>query len=189
MRARNLIPLAALGAVLLAGCGDRNLVLNVDVLSYLDPSLVQFEFGPLPAAPGGLATGEVVIIKDARINLIERPNDLTKVQNVTLSFAAEVRDSTGSGADTLRIYLADDNTDPLTTAAVATLPVALVDGQSDSVHVDIGGDQRLIGLFDGNSMRLCATNSARGPTSGADLNGRLRFTTIRATVIAGRKGL
>lgn len=189
MRARNLVPLAALGAVLLTGCGDRNLVLNVDVLSYLDPAATQFAFGPLPAVPGGLATGEIVVIQDARINLIERPNDLTKVQSVSLSFAAQVNDSTGSGADTLRLYLADENTDPLTTIPVATLPVALVEGQSDTVHVDVTGDQRLLGLFDGNSLRLSATNSARGPASGADLNGRMRFTAIRATVIAGRKGL
>jgi hypothetical protein len=189
MRARNLIPLAALGAVLLTGCGDRNLVLNVDVLSYLDPAVTQFAFGPLPAVPGGLTTGEVAIIQDVRINLIQRPNDLAKVQSVTLSFSAQVKDSTGAGADTLRLYMADDNTDPLTTIPVVVLPVALVDGQSDTVHVDVGGDQRLIDLFNGNTVRLSATNSVRGPSSGPDLNGRLKFTEIRATVIAGRKGL
>ena len=190
MRPRLLmLVVSAVTLVLLAGCGDRNLVIAIDVLSYLDPSLTQFAFGPLPAAPGGIATGEIAVIRDVNINLVERPNDLTKVQSVSLEFGAEVRDSTGSGADTLRLYLSDTATDPLTTTAVATLPVALVDGQVDTVNVSVAGDQRLADLFNGKSLRLSATNSARGPVSGADLNGRLKFTKITATVVAGRKGL
>lgn len=183
------LAVSATALALLAGCGDRNLVIAVDVLSYLDPTVTQFAFGPLPAVPGGIATGEIAVVKDVHINLVERPNDLTKVQSVSLQFGAEVRDSTGSGADTLRLYLSDNATDPLTTPAVATLPVALVAGQVDTVNVSVSGDQRLADLFNGNSLRMSATNSARGPASGADLNGRLKFTKITATVIAGRKGL
>ena len=58
MRPRLLmLAVSAVTLALLAGCGDRNLVIAIDVLSYLDPSLTQFAFGPLPAAPGGIATG------------------------------------------------------------------------------------------------------------------------------------
>ena len=93
MRARMLQPtMLAFAAALLAGCGDRNLVVNVDVLSYLDPSATQFAFGPVPPQPGGFASGEVAIVKDAQINLIERPNDLAKTQSVSLTFAAQVTD-------------------------------------------------------------------------------------------------
>ncbi len=190
MRVRILRPtMIALVAALLAGCGDRNLVVNVDVLSYLDPSTTQFGFGPVPPQPGGFATGEVAIVKDVEINLIERPNDLAKTQSVSLAIAAEVRDSTGAGSDTLRLYLSDPGTDPLTLPAVATLPFNLVDGQADTVQVDVAGDQRLAALFDGSVLRLTATNALRGPASGSDLNGRMRLTVIRATVVAGRKGL
>lgn len=190
MRASRLLPiLVVLATAVLTGCGDRNLVINVDVLSYLDPSATQFAFGPVPAVPGGLMTGEVAVVKDVHVNLIERPNDLAKAQSVSLTFGAEVRDSTGAGSDTLRIYMSDVGTDPLTTPAVATLPFNLVAGQVDTVQVDVAGDQRLVGLFDGNSMRLTVTNALRGPASGADLNGRVQFSVIRATVVAGRKGL
>ena len=128
-------------------------------------------------------------MKDVEVNLIERPNDLAKAQSVSLTFGAEVKDSTGSGSDTLRIYMSDVGTDPLTTPAVATLPVSLVAGQTDTVRVVVGGDQRVVSLFDGNSLRLSVTNALRGPASGPALNGRLQFSEIRATVVAGRKGL
>ena len=190
MRPRFLmLMVSALTLALLAGCGDRNLVISIDVLSYLDPSVTQISFGPLPPVPGGLATGEVPVVRDVTINLVERPNGVAKVQSVSLLFGAEVRDSTGAGADTLRLYLSDSATNPLTTPAVATLPIALVDGKIDTVDVSVAGDQRLADLFNGNSLRLSATNSARGPSSGPSLNGRLKFTKITATVVAGRKGL
>jgi len=190
MRARGLVPtLVMLVAATLAGCGDRNLIVNVDVLSYLDPSATQFAFGPVPPVPGGLTTGEVAVVQDVQINLIERPNDLAKSQSVSLVFGAEVRDSTGSGSDTLRVYMSDVATDPTTTPAVATLPFNLVAGQIDTVQVSVAGDQRLVSLFDGKSLRLTVTNALRGPASGANLNGRVQFSVIRATVVAGRKGL
>ena len=184
-----LLPVALFALGLFAGCGERNLVVNVDVLSYLDPAATQFAFGPVPAVPGGFSTGEAVIVKDAQVNLIARPNDVAKVQDVWLTITAEVVDSTGAGSDTLRLYMSDSDTDPLTTPAVATLPVQLTAGQTDTVSVEVRADQRLTSVFDGKDMRLTMTNSLRGPSSGATLNGRLRFTDIRATVIANRKGL
>jgi hypothetical protein len=178
-----------LAAALLGGCGDRNLVVNVDVLSYLDASATRLAFGPVLPVPGGLTTGEVAIVQDAHINLIERPNDLAKTQSVSLTIEAEVADSTGAGSDTLRLYLSDSGTDPTTLPAVATLPIDLVNGRVDTVRVDVSGDSRVVSLFDGSSLRLTATNAVRGPASGAALNGRVQFTMMRATVVAGRKGL
>jgi hypothetical protein len=191
MRARMpaLAAVLAFVALSMAGCGDRNLIVNVDVLSYLDPSVTQVAFGPYPAAPGGIATGEVAVVQDVSVNLFERPNDLAKVQSVSLSFAAEVRDSTGSGSDTLRLYMSDANTNPMTTTPIVTLPVVLVAGQIDTVRVNVTGDQRLVDLFDGNSVRVTVTNALRGPSSGPALNGRLQFIEIRAVLVAGRKGL
>jgi len=190
MRARIQLPTAlALVAALLAGCGDRNMVVNVDVLSFIDPSLTRVAFGPVPAVPGGLYTGETALLQNAEVHMIQKPNSLAKVQSVALTIAAVVADSTGSGSDTLRVYMSDSATDPLTTPAVATLPVDLVDGQSDTLNVSVAGDQRVADLFDGTDLRLTVTTALRGPASGAPLNGRVQLSTLRATVIAGRKGL
>jgi hypothetical protein len=174
---------------LVSGCGDRNLVLNVDVLSYLDPASVQTSFGPVPAAPGGLYVPEQAVVDDITVHLLDRPNDLAKVQAVSLSIAAQVIDSTGSGADTLRLYLSDSSTDPRTTPPVFMTALAMSPGVTDTIHVDVEGDSRLVQAFDGNDLRLSVTNALRGPSSGPALNGRIKITEIRATVVANRKGL
>ena len=66
---RFLLPLAA--AALLAGCGDRHLVLRVDVLSFIVPADRQRDFGPVPAVPGGVATGEVALVDNADVSLLQ----------------------------------------------------------------------------------------------------------------------
>ena len=174
---------------LMSGCGDRNLVLNVDVLSYLDPATTQTSIGPVPAAPGGLYLPEQAIVDDITVHLLDRPSDLAKVQAVSLSIAAQVVDSTGSGADTLRLYLSNAATDPRTTTPVFVAAIAMSPGVTDTVHVNVDGDSRLVQAFDGNDLRVSVTNAARGPASGPPLNARLKITEIRATVVANRKGL
>ena len=189
MRARTLFPAAALAASLLAGCGDRSLVVNVDVLSYLDPATTRVPFGPLPAAPGGLYTGEQAVVQDIAVNLFERPTDFAKVQSVAFTLGAQVADSTGAGDDTLRVYLSAPETDPWTTPPVMTLPVTLTAGHTDTVHVEVACDARLVDLFNGTRARLTVTTAVRGPSAGDPLTGRLLLTEIRAVVIANRKGL
>ena len=43
--------------------------------------------------------------------------------------------------------------------------------------------------FDGTELRVSLTNAVRGPASGPPLNGRVRITEIRATVVANRQGM
>ena len=176
-------------AIGLAGCGDRNLVVDVDVLSFIDPSVVAFSFGPVPPVPGGVYTGEQTVVQDAEINLVDRPSDLASVASVSIVFDALATDSTGTGADTLRIYMSEPNVDPLTTPAVLTLPADLVAGQQQTVHAEVEADSRLATVFNGDRVRLTMTNALRGPSSGASLNGKVRISAIRAVVIANRKGL
>lgn len=180
---------ALLAALLISGCGDRNLVLNVDVLSYLDPATTQTSFGPVPAAPGGLYLPEQPLVDDLRVHLVDRPDDLAKVQAVSLVIAAEVSDSTGFGADTLRLYISDTATDPRTTPPVFEAPIAMTPGSRDTVSINVDGDSRLVQAFDGNELRVTITNAIRGPSSGPALNGRLKITEIRAIVVANRAGL
>lgn len=181
---------AVLAAVsLAAGCGNRNLVLNVDVLSYLDSSTTQSSFGPVLAAPGGLYLPESPIVNDVRVHLVDRPDDLATVAAVRIAIAAEVSDSTGSGADTLRLYVADAATDPRTTPPVLIAPVNLTPGSLDTLRLDVDGDARLVQAFDGTELRVTITNAVRGPSSGPPLNGRVRIIEIRATVVANREGV
>ena len=188
MRTRALIVLAA-AALALSGCGDHNLVLKVDVLSYLDPALRAVAFGPVPVAPGGLATGEQALVDDEAINLLDGLSSVAEVRTVSIRLAAFAHDSTGSGLDTLRIYASAEDTAPLATPPVVTLVVALAAGQDTTLDVTVPADARVAELFVKRKMRLSVTTSLRGPESGDPLNGRVELRAFEAIVIAGRKAL
>lgn len=184
-RARALAALLSLA--MLAGCGDRRLLLSVDVLSFLDPATTQGSFGPVPAAPGGFTSGEQPLVDDLQVNLLDGISDVASVQSVTFSLSTAFHDSTGSGADTMRVYMSDTATDPRTTLPVLTMPIVLTPGQSDTVDVVLDGDSRVAALFLQRRMRMTVTTSLRGPSSGADLNGRFHIRALDAIVIAARR--
>lgn len=186
MRTRALIVLAV-AALALSGCGDHNLVLKVDVLSYLDASLRAVTFGPVPVVPGGLVTGEQPLVDDETINLLDGLNSVAEVRSVSIGLSAFAHDSTGSGVDTLRIYASDENTAPLSTPPVVQLVVALGAGRDTTLEVAVPADPRVADLFVKRKMRLSVTTSLHGPESGDPLNGRIVLRTLEAIVIAGRK--
>jgi hypothetical protein len=185
---RRLLALLLAVSLPLAGCGNRHLVVNVDVLSYMDPSLTDIPLGPLPAYPGGLYTGEQEIIKNIEVNLVDGTSSVSEVQSVAIAMMAIASDSTGAGSDTLRLYLCQLDEDPLSTDPAVTLPITLTPGQVDSVRIDLGTDSRVAELFSGKRMRLTLTTALRGPDSGEDLNARVKVASLTATVVASRKG-
>lgn len=179
----------ALAVAPLAGCGDRNLVLNVDVLSFMSASQTAASVGPLPAMPGGVHVPESPLVDALEVNLLEGLTSAVSVRDVAVRLAAEFADSTGAGAETLRVYVSDPGVDPRTTIPVFSVPVALTPGRCDTVRASLQGDPRVAELFTRRRMKLTVTTALRGPTSGADLNARVRLLGLDATVIAGRKGI
>lgn len=186
MRARRWMALGAL-ALLLTSCGDRQLVMNVDVMSWVDPAAVSGSFGPVPAVPGGIATGEQTVLDGMEIPLVNNMGQVASVDMVTFRVSAVVRDSSGSGADTLRLYLSSPWVDPRSTPPVITLPVAMTPGVTDTVEVTTDADARVAQLFVDGKLKMSLTMSVRGPESGEALNGGFRLNKLDATVIASRK--
>jgi hypothetical protein len=184
---RGALVLAAV--TVLCGCGDRRLIVNVDVLSYLDPSQTQAEYGPVPAAPGGWATGEQPLVDDLQVNMLDGLNGTVDVQAVSIRIAEIVRDSTGSGSDTLRLYASDTGTSPTSTTPILVQVIPLAPGISDTLTAEVEGDARVAKLFASRAMRVSVTTSLRGPSSGAALNGSVRLSRLDATVITRRTGL
>ena len=181
--------LASVALMALPGCGQRNIVLNVDVLSYMDASDTEFNFGPVPALPGGFATGEQSVVPEADINLVGNFADIADIHTVSLRIAIASESYSGDGADTLRFYLSEPGTDPRTTPVVMMVPLTLTASVADTTVTEITGDERVLGLFSSQAMKLAITTSLRGPSNGDALSGRVTITGIDATVIAGRKGL
>lgn len=186
MRRRARWCVAAIALAALAGCGDRRLVLDVDVLSYIDPAYTSATFGPVIAVPGGLAPGEQAVVSNQSVNLLEGLPDAIEIESVSFSLGAVFVDSTGSGSDTLRVYLAGPNDDPLSAPPVIEQAVTLTAGATDTLALNVDGDARVRSLFQDRSMRLTFTTSLRGPDSGASLTGRYALTRLHATVIGGR---
>lgn len=178
--------LVVLALALVAGCGDHALVLHVDLLSYLDPADTRQRFGPVPVVPGGLATGEQALVSDLEVNLLEGLGDVADIQTVAVTVSTIVRDSTGSGSDTLRVYMSDIGLAPRSTPPVLTHVLALTPGSTDTVATDFTGDARVAALFAQRRFRMTITTSVRGPAAGDPLNGEVRLHALDAVVVAKR---
>jgi len=187
MRFRPLLLVILAGA--LAGCGDRRLLLGVDALSFTSPQDRVDPFGPVPALVVPVQTGEVPVLDDLHVNLFGGADQIVNVDQATLTLSANLADSTGSGLDTLRVYMSDVSTDPRTTAPVVIAPVVLTPGQSTSIHAVVGGDPRVTSLFTNSQMRVTVTTSLQGPAVGQPLNGVITLTTLRADVVASRRNM
>lgn len=187
MRMRRIVLLTA-AAVMLAGCGDRNLVLKVDVLSFTDPASRAADFGPIPVFPGGFTTPEIPIVDDQRVNMLQGVSDAVDISSVSVSLGALAIDYAGSGDATIRLYMSDVQTAPRTTAPALTLPVTLVPAQTDTLRAVLGDDPRVAALFAARQMRMSVTVQIHGPLLGSSLSGRFEFTDIDAVVIARSKG-
>jgi len=191
MRTRAFIVIAV-AALALAGCGDRNLVLKVDMLSYLEESQKAIPVVP-EVIPGDIPPGFIIpafespvpflIVRDTTISLIDGLSEETKVESAVLGMGVWVTVASGSGSGQFKLYLSDEDTDPLTTDAAMTLPVtfpgAPTIGETDGVKVAelfTKGKLRM-------AVRLEGVKIAEGGVTGLVVN----LTKLDAIVIAGRK--
>jgi hypothetical protein len=176
--------LCAAAAVILAGCGDRNLILNIDVLSYIDPS---DRVVPVAAPPGVDAT--VTVVDNQSVSMLEGLSDVASVQTVTLTMGALAVDSLGSGTVTVRVYLSDEATDPLTTTPVLEQTATLSPGTTDTLSATVDGDARVAELFSRKQMRASITATVHPTDPLSALIGRLVLTRLDAVVICKRSNL
>ncbi len=172
---------------LLAGCATHALVLRVDLLSFTPELQSPFVFPPLAPTPGGLVTGEQTLVDDQVVNLVDGLGDAVSLKDVNLRLRTIASATSGSGIDTVRVYLSDANTPPRNTPAVLTQLLLFTAGVSDTMTSESAQDARMIALFAQKSLRMSVTTSFRGPASGAPLAAILRVTALDVVVIAGRK--
>ena len=119
--------------LLLSGCGDRSLILTVDVLSFLSPSDVTQPY----SIPGGLPSTTVDVASEG-VNLLPGVQDVTDVVSATLKIGASFDNQTGTASGVLLIYIAAaDSTDPFTTTPIASLPFSLTPGNVTNVSTEV----------------------------------------------------
>ena len=165
---RRLIPIALL-LPLLVGCGNRNLILTVDILSFMDPSTRVVNYGPIPS---GFPSDTIEVFSDS-LNLLQGVGDVTRVASASLDIAASFDNTSGAATGDVLIYFAAaDSATPFTTTPIADVPFQLLAGQITNVstHIDaspalaevLTHDRALVGLrliFNGTSFPIQGTET------------------------------
>jgi len=119
--------------LLLGGCGDRSLILTVDVLSFLSPSDVSQSY----TIPGGFSADTVDVASES-VNLLPGVQDVTEVVSATLKVGASFDNQTGTASGVLLIYIASaDSTGPFTTTPIASIPVSLTPNNVTNVSTEV----------------------------------------------------
>ena len=179
---RRFLFLAIAGCLFLtvAGCGDKNLILRIDLLSFLDPGVTSGHYGPIP--PG---VSDSVTISNITVNLVPGISSVTTVESADIEIEALVANTTGSGSGQLRVYFSDGATDPLTTSPVV-LPVTLSPATTDTLSVTVAGDPRIAALFTGDKLQMAVRVALTSGVGPAALEGDFQLTKLRATVTAGQ---
>ena len=183
MRTRAFIVIAV-AALALAGCGNHNLVLKVDVLSYLSAAQKNITVGDVPE---GSLPGPVAIVPDMTINLVDGLNDAAKVRSVTLSLGGLVTVGSGSGSGRFKLYMSGEGVDPLTTPSVMNVPVTFSAAQPGVVAVETAGSAAVAELFTQKNLHLAMVLDSLVIAAPGVTQMSVTLNKLEAIVIAGRK--
>jgi hypothetical protein len=166
--------------LILAGCGDRSLILTVDVLSFLDPGDVSQSYN----VPGGVPTTTMDLASES-VNLLPGVEDVTEIASATLHIEASFDNQTGTADGTLLIYIASaDSTDPFATTPVASVPVTLTPANVTNVSTDVTSAAVAEALVQDSArigVRLTFDSTPTPPLQ--QVSGTETLTQLQATVI------
>ena len=178
--ARALALAGLVGALVLAGCGAKSLILRVDILSFLTPAETQAHYGPIPA---GLSDSLNVTTRS--LSLLPGVKDITTVQSVAIDAAAVFANTTGTGSGFVKIFLSPEGTDPFTTDLTPiVLPVTLAPATNDTVQVSIAGDSQLAQLFLADKAQLGIRVALTAAPGVQPVEGDFKLTELKAIVTA-----
>jgi hypothetical protein len=182
MRTRAFIVIAV-AALALAGCGNRNLVLKVDMLSYLDASQKTINVAVVPAVG---ETGSIPIVSDMSISLLEGLDDAAQVRSASIALGGLVTVESGSGSGRFKLYLSGEGTDPLTTSPVMNVPVTFSAGEPAIVDAETAGSLAVAELFTQKNLHLAMAIDSVTIVSTVT-NMTVTLSKLEVVVLAGRK--
>ncbi len=176
--------------ILGSGCGDRTLTLNVDVLSFLEPSTVAQVYGDDPPIPP-FAILPVVIDSDVEeVNLSEGLSDLTDVERVDLYISTEFANETGSAEVEFMVFVSDTLTKPYDDNIPADRYVhefmTLAPGTIDTLHAAVLGDEELGELLTSKATKIGIRMKFDSSGSSQSVTGVATIIRFDATVVARR---
>ena len=183
---RRIIVLAALSLAMigvLVGCGDRRLLLKVDVHSFLSTAQRQASYGPIP--PGAAAS--VSVTQNTNINLLSGLGGVVDVEALDLSVQGIFDNQAGSGTADICVIFAQPG------GAVVdslTFPIILQGGVVDTVDAEISGSQALANLFGQENLEVTVRLdfAADGPVGLAPaLRGEFELTRLLVLLTTRRE--
>ena len=187
MKPRSAVALAAcaLAAGLIAGCGDKSLIVRVDLLSFLTPAEQEAHYGPIPA---GLSDSAEVV-QSRRLNLLPGLDDVTTVTDVQVEVGAILTNLTGTGSGRIAVHISPAGTDPFVVDTTPVIGTFAVDGaMSDTVETVVVGDSDLEELFTSKEAQIGIRVVLNSEAGGDPLEGDLVLTTLRA-VVTGKQAI
>lgn len=177
---RRLAVVLSMLPLLAVGCGDRSLILTVDVLSFLDPADVSRSYGPIPGGVSGVS----VDVASEEVSLLQGIEDVTEVSSAKLEIGASFDNATGTADASFRIYITSaDSADVFSSAPIADVPVSLTPGAVTNVSTEVTSDALAEALVQDKAkigIRITFDTTASGivPVQGVET-----ITLLRATVI------
>jgi len=175
VRSMRIFVCAAVATVVVAGCGNNRVLVDVDVRSFLDPSDLVNTYNAPPFIPASTR------IDPIQVNLVETFEDFGAADAATLDIAIDYVNNTGTGTGDFTLYLGDDASTLFSTAPVATLNVNLQPSTTTTGTVRIQADQRVLDLFTSQRLFLGA-DLAWSPNGVEPLQGRCVITVLTARV-------
>lgn len=170
-------------AAMATGCGDRSLILTVDILSFLDPADVTQSYGPIP---GGLPS-TTVDVDSREVSLLPGVEDVTEVSSAKLEIGASFDNATGSANARLLVYITSaDSADVFSSAPIADVPVTLTPATVTNVATEVTS-QALAEALVQERVKIGIRVEFDTSASLAPVQGTETITLLRATVVTKKK--
>lgn len=173
------------GLMLTSGCGDKRLTLNVDILSFLDSTVVTQTYGDDPVIPPGVPS-LIIDAPSQRVNLSEGLGDITDIESVSLRISAEFVNETGIADVELQVFLTDTLANPYDGTPYISDTIHLEPATTDTLHADIEGDETLGELFTAEAVQVGLRLRFNTVASSVAVTGTENLVRFNATVVAKR---
>ncbi|HEY7729116.1 MAG TPA: hypothetical protein VID50_11770 [Candidatus Eisenbacteria bacterium] len=165
------------------GCGDRSLMLTVNLLSFLDPADRTEAYGPIPP---GVAVSNLDVASQ-EVNLLEGLGDAVDVASASLRIGVRFENQTGSASGSLRVYIAPgDSADPYSVPPLADVPVTLAPSDTAHVATEIASSPALAAALTQSRAKVAVRISFDTTGSLAPLQGSETIEELLAIVVTKR---
>ncbi len=173
------ILVALLPLFLILHCGDKALILTVDLLSFVDPQLIVNPYGPFPS---GMPQATTNLITE-EINLLDGLDDATEVESAKIIIEAEFVNATGAATARFQAFVNPAGTvDPFAGEPVASIPVTVEPGKITTVNEEIPSSPELLGLLTSAKAQYALRITFNTSGSATDVEGVATLTKLLAVI-------